>query len=1821
MKKRGLVLAILLFFIMPLAVHAFSFSDFLESFFSGLSGKATITGNAIMVSGYPLDWCSHLGCGQATANLYCQKAGLGGKATTFQTGSGADMRFGGTGTYKYSASGGAHCQTCDAYFTSVSCGSVCSSNTECGTDGWVGGTSCSGNDVYQGYRAYICNSPGSSSASCSYQDTSKLKQQCQNGCSNGACKPYKCYSNADCGSDAWEGTPACSYSPGGYSQVKQDRRIYSCINPGTPFATCTSNVYFGQIKQDCAKSSCDNWVNYCEGGNVYKKRTCNDRGCENAACYNRAREEKEKVADCPAGCSNGNCLVPISAVKVNGYPLDWCHSNAGCGEVVARAYCSRNNQGIALSYTKGTGAKIQGGTYQYTSTGGRLFTSGDEYFATLQCSGQLACEKDSDCGTNGWIGNVTCYSNRLWQNYRAFRCENVGTAQAKCSAIEDRRVKQDCPGGCEGDACKATCSSNADCGEEGWIGDIICFDGNVQQNYRTYACNNPGTSSASCMPNEGLRLKESCAYGCSNGNCKTPVSADAPKVEGYLLDWCDNSGFCGESVARTYCSRIGQGNWKSFSKGIGALDAGGTYRYSASGGQHNTVGDVYFASLICSGDIECSKDSDCGTDGWIGDVSCFKKTSTTPARIVQGYREYACSNPGTSQAACSVKEDLIKTKLECPNDCEGTSCKAACSSNSDCGADGWIDAASCFDNNVYQKYRAYACNNPGTDSASCSPQDEFKLKESCSADCYNGKCIVPIPSTAPRENGYPIDYCSSAGCGTVAANTYCGRAGQGIASTYTTGTGASTQGGTWRYSSTGGSLNTRGDDYFTSITCTGPPKQITQGALQTLGTNQKATFIVSGQSHTLTVTSVAEDSVEMLIESEPIRLTLKIGDTKEVDVNGDGRNDIVSSIKYITNGKAVLYLKEIVEEVQPLPPQFVPPDAIKVNSYLLDSCSHAGCGLATANIYCGRTEQGIATTFTTGTGAKNAGGTWQYAASGGYHRADGDAYFITITCEKEPEKIQIEAAMVNGHPLDHCSDHLKCDQETADLYCRRKGMLRASDFNTSEGADVLTGGTGTYKYNAAGGYYCPRCNVYFTRITCTDEEIVTARAPANDTEPIASQAPINFTEPGLPLPQKTINVSKEISKEVNVSTLIRLSNGSYLPLSYCSYLGCGQPTGNLHCKRLGYEKLDHHTWASDAYKYGGAYRYTATGGQICKTCDKYFSSISCIKSETGATPLAAQQLETLPAETVAEAVKAVMVNGLPLSWCSSNDKNRSLNYWCGKETADLHCNRTGQGKALIFKRGAGIGSEATKNGVFRYWINKDGGWHCDKIPDCTQSYYFEEIVCSAPKPENVTEAKTVQSCSADSVCGTSYCEAWRENYCGSEGPNAPTAQEAQSGGITGNAVNEPFSEEKVSTVIWNNGVGRPLDYCSYLGCGQPTGNLHCKRLGYEKLDHHTWAAGAKKYGGTYRYTPSGGEACETCDKYFSSISCLKSKAAVTPEPVRVTEPEAQPPQAPYMPGSVYRSRICHDVGCSDGTCYENIREEKEKVIDCPSGCVNGACIEKQQAEVQAETKCADGSLFNSCSSSKPKYCDSGTLANNCQTCGCPAGEECKADGSCTENLCVTMQDSGDPSTKLDILFIGDDYTESSLGVFRSDATNFMNGLLSYEPFRSQRNKINVHRVDSTQDLGCEYNCHGIDRAICCDNLKVAQAATQCPHDYTLVIVNNNNYGGGAGLYAVSYRGDYRVIVHEFGHIIGELMDEYSYGTTLSGTPWGGNCAADSTCSVWSNLIGVEGVGCFKGCTSDTWYRPLQSGSIMTDLNGDFNPVGERMLAQQLKKYK
>jgi len=232
--------------------------------------------------------------------------------------------------------------------------------------------------------------------------------------------------------------------------------------------------------------------------------------------------------------------------------------------------------------------------------------------------------------------------------------------------------------------------------------------------------------------------------------------------------------------------------------------------------------------------------------------------------------------------------------------------------------------------------------------------------------------------------------------------------------------------------------------------------------------------------------------------------------------------------------------------------------------------------------------------------------------------------------------------------------------------------------------------------------------------------------------------------------------------------------------------------------------------------------------------------------------------------------------------------------------------------------------------------------------------------------------------------------------------------------------------------------------------------------------------------------------------------------------------------------------------------------------------------------------------------------------------------------------CRTLVNNGLSSLLFDIVFVGHNYPPAQLSQFQTDVNRHQSTLLSIPPFSNRSRSINIHWVNESRNLGCQYNYTGIPRLIGCNGTAVLNLASQCPADEVIVLFNSNTYGGGGyrnpiGLssYAVAYSGvdpayganwsGDRVIVHEFGHSFGSLHDEYNGTATNSAAPDGPNCDL-GPCTRWASLN--LSISCNQGCTYSNWYRGDDGpGDLMLTLTRlYFGPVCRNALSGLLSIY-
>jgi len=226
---------------------------------------------------------------------------------------------------------------------------------------------------------------------------------------------------------------------------------------------------------------------------------------------------------------------------------------------------------------------------------------------------------------------------------------------------------------------------------------------------------------------------------------------------------------------------------------------------------------------------------------------------------------------------------------------------------------------------------------------------------------------------------------------------------------------------------------------------------------------------------------------------------------------------------------------------------------------------------------------------------------------------------------------------------------------------------------------------------------------------------------------------------------------------------------------------------------------------------------------------------------------------------------------------------------------------------------------------------------------------------------------------------------------------------------------------------------------------------------------------------------------------------------------------------------------------------------------------------------------------------------------------------------------VPVQDSGPEEERLDIVFMGDGYTADQQDDFAADVDRFTGHLLEIEPYGAYTGLFNIWRIDAVSSesgathyemdppvfkdtaYGCYYGCGSIDRLICCSDSAVVGAFEEAvpAADGVVVLVNDETYGGsGSSTYATTYVGEGygpQVAVHELGHSLIGLWDEYSYGYDGGGGD-GPNCAANPEAVPWQQWLDKAAVDAFQVCSYENYYRPTDNACMMNSLQDQYCPV-------------
>lgn len=223
-------------------------------------------------------------------------------------------------------------------------------------------------------------------------------------------------------------------------------------------------------------------------------------------------------------------------------------------------------------------------------------------------------------------------------------------------------------------------------------------------------------------------------------------------------------------------------------------------------------------------------------------------------------------------------------------------------------------------------------------------------------------------------------------------------------------------------------------------------------------------------------------------------------------------------------------------------------------------------------------------------------------------------------------------------------------------------------------------------------------------------------------------------------------------------------------------------------------------------------------------------------------------------------------------------------------------------------------------------------------------------------------------------------------------------------------------------------------------------------------------------------------------------------------------------------------------------------------------------------------------------------------------------------------IVTTVYNSGTTQSRYDMVILGDGYQAFEQARFNQDVQTFLTALFQKQPYATFANYYNVHTVfrasvESGADRPDEippvykntvydstYNTGGTDRCLYIQNTSLALAdAALAPANEgrVLVFVNDSRYGGCASTFAVSYNGGSmtEVQIHELGHSLGGLADEYDYpNQTYTGSePGQANITTSPTGQKWSHWWGTDNISAFQGAGYYVFglYRPKNNCLMRT----------------------
>lgn len=248
----------------------------------------------------------------------------------------------------------------------------------------------------------------------------------------------------------------------------------------------------------------------------------------------------------------------------------------------------------------------------------------------------------------------------------------------------------------------------------------------------------------------------------------------------------------------------------------------------------------------------------------------------------------------------------------------------------------------------------------------------------------------------------------------------------------------------------------------------------------------------------------------------------------------------------------------------------------------------------------------------------------------------------------------------------------------------------------------------------------------------------------------------------------------------------------------------------------------------------------------------------------------------------------------------------------------------------------------------------------------------------------------------------------------------------------------------------------------------------------------------------------------------------------------------------------------------------------------------------------------------------------------------------------TSSLCLgqkfqvdTLQKTGPLAKRINVVILGDGFTQDELPKFDQEAQKIMNFFLGYTPYNAYKNYFNFFsiRVPSNQSgatnpgtapdrypnqpietkdtyFGSSFGTANIHRLVAIRNYQAFTnvMATNFPsYDLAIMIVNSPWYGGSGGNPATFTLDAQASLIgmHEIGHLFTSLTDEYWAGAVYAREAANMTQNTNPATITWKNWLNQFNIGIFQhldNAVAQSWYKPTNHNCLMEQLDRSFCAV-------------